>query len=104
MKRHYGCGGPPDNGGHCEVCGLLAHECFCPPCPSCGDVGNPICYAYHEITRTPEQIESFQISRRRRMATPPQIPPKFVISNGKTVETGAKEPHDDKRQAGCLPG
>jgi len=27
----------------CEVCGVA--DCECPICPSCGEQGNPVCYA-----------------------------------------------------------
>lgn len=29
----------------CEVCGVDPADCECPECPSCGEQGNPVCYA-----------------------------------------------------------
>jgi len=44
-----GCSGPPDGPETCEVCGARdLDDCVCPECPTCGEHGNPGCYATTE--------------------------------------------------------
>lgn len=44
------CGGDPE--------GDISKEgaCVCPECPQCGEVGNPVCYDAHGLTKTAAQI------------------------------------------------
>ena len=57
-------GDPPDDSGPCEVCGLDPDKdeehggCVCPACFVCGEVGDPLCYEAHSMTRTARQIAS----------------------------------------------
>ena len=60
-----GCSGTPfDDPRFCDVCGKDAESsrdgCICHECPECGEVGRPECYEEHGMTRTPEQIASFE--------------------------------------------
>lgn len=41
-----GCDGPPDEPEDCDVCGARdCDACVCRWCRTCGDTGNPGCYA-----------------------------------------------------------
>lgn len=39
--------GPPwSDDPPCALCGLDPATCICPECPTCGEVGNPLCRAH----------------------------------------------------------
>lgn len=42
----------------CDVCTLPVEMCVCRPCPTCNDVGNPLCYKEHGLMYTKQQIIS----------------------------------------------
>lgn len=46
--------------GPCDICGKLPDNCICPECPTCGEIGAPICYAEHGLIKSPEQVASFK--------------------------------------------
>ena len=52
-----GCSGPPGYEEFpCEVCGGVDdHDCICPECPECGDIGSWYCYLNHGLKRNEEQ-------------------------------------------------
>jgi DTW domain-containing protein YfiP len=47
---------PPDPEEYCPQCGENADNCVCPECPICGSAGDPVCYAEHGMTLSPEQF------------------------------------------------
>lgn len=49
-----------DDEGPCDVCGQQVDMCLCPPCPVCGQYGNPVCYDDHGLIRTQEQVNAKQ--------------------------------------------
>lgn len=50
--------------GPCECCGRDAEVwgepggCICPECPQCGAVGDPECYAHHNLRYSVRQVVS----------------------------------------------
>lgn len=48
-----GCGRLPgeEPDPPCAVCGLDPGLCVCPECPTCGEQGNPACYAEDDLNR-----------------------------------------------------
>lgn len=51
----------------CEVCGLDVHDCICPECPQCHEVGRMLCYRQHGMTETQQQIDN-RVRREKECA------------------------------------
>ncbi len=47
----------------CRVCGgVQKRNCICPPCHSCGRIGDKQCYEQHGMKRTEAQVLQKEIS------------------------------------------
>jgi hypothetical protein len=54
--------------GPCQCCGKAVNDCICPECSTCGEVGNPECYAKHNMVPTAEQRASLMDFQQRQEA------------------------------------
>lgn len=43
----------------CIVCGRYDDDCICPQCPVCDNVGDPMCYSYHGMHLSTDQLMSY---------------------------------------------
>ena len=46
---------------------LFRSDCVCPECPTCGEIGDPACYAEdgHGLVRSPEQVAAREAADER---------------------------------------